>query len=199
MGKRDARVDAYIAKARDFAKPILTEIRARVHAACPDVEEDMKWSSPTFMYHGMLCGMAAFKEHAIFGFWKGPLVLGSRAEEAGTAGSFRTRLTKVSDLPAKKAMAADIKKARALNEAGVTLPRATRGSAKPVVVPGDLAAALGKNRKAQAAFDKFSPSHKREYVEWITGAKRDETRARRLHAAIQQISEGKPQNWKYMK
>jgi uncharacterized protein YdeI (YjbR/CyaY-like superfamily) len=199
MGKRDARVDAYIAKAADFAKPILIEIRERVHAACPEAEEDMKWSSPSFLYHGMLCGMAAFKGHAIFGFWKGPLVLGSRAEDAGTAGSFRTRLTKLSDLPSKKAMAADIKKAMALNEAGVTLPRAARRPAKPVVVPDDLAAALRKNQKAKAEFDRFPPSHKREYVEWITGARQEETRTRRLQTAIRQISEGKPQNWKYMK
>jgi len=199
MGKRDPRVDAYIEKAADFAKPILIEIRARVHAACPDVEEDMKWSSPTFLYRGMLCGMAAFKEHAMFGFWKGPLVLGSRAEEAGSSGAFRTRLVKVSDLGSKKAMAADIKKAMALNEAGVTLPRARRRPAKPAAVPDDLAAALQKNQKAQAAFEKFSPSHQREYAEWITQAKRAETRARRLQIAVQQISEGKPQNWKYMK
>jgi len=198
MGKRDPRVDAYIAKAGDFAKPILTEIRARVHAACPDVEEAMKWSSPTFIYRGMLCGMAAFKEHAIFGFWKGPLVLGNRAEEAGATGAFRTRLTKVSDLGPKKTMAADIRKAMALNEAGITLPR-SRGPVKAVLVPDDLAAALRRNKKAQTAFEKFSPSHKREYVEWITQAKREETRTRRLQTAIQQISEGKPQNWKYMK
>jgi uncharacterized protein YdeI (YjbR/CyaY-like superfamily) len=156
----------------------------------------MKWSSPSFMYRGMLCGMAAFKEHAIFGFWKGPLVVGTREDRTA---SFRTRLTKLSDLPSKKAMAADIRKAMALNEAGVTLPRAARGPAKPVIVPDDLGAALGKNKKAQAAFEKFSPSHKREYVEWITQAKREETRTRRLQTAIQQISEGKPQNWKYMK
>ena len=198
MGEKDPRVDAYIAKAADFAKPILTEIRKRVHAACPAAEEDMKWSSPTFLYHGMMCGMAAFKEHAIFGFWKGPLVLGDRADAAGTSGAFRTRMTKVSDLGSMKAMAANIKKAMALNEQGVTLPR-TRGKAKPVVVPADFAAALGKNTRAQAAFDKFPPSHKREYIEWIAEAKRDETRSRRLQTAIKQIAQGKPQNWKYMK
>lgn len=198
MGKRDPRVDAYIAKSADFAKPILTEIRKRVHAACPDVEEAMKWSSPTFMYHGMMCGMAAFKAHAIFGFWKGPLVLGDRADEPGAAGSFRTRLAAVSDLPSAKAMAGDIKKAMTLNEQGVTLTR-TRTPIRPIVVPNDLKAALRANTKARVAFDKFPPSHKREYVEWITQAKREETRARRLQTAIQQISEGKPHNWKYMK
>ena len=198
MGKKDPRVDAYIAKAADFAKPILTEIRKRVHAACPEVEEDMKWSSPTFLYHGMMCGMAAFKEHAIFGFWKGPLVLGDRADAAGTSGAFRTRMTKVSHLGPVRAMAADIKKAMALNEQGVTLPRA-RGPARPVTIPDDLAAALRTNKKARAEFDKFPPSHKREYVEWISGAKREETRSRRLQTAIKQIAQGKSQNWKYEK
>jgi uncharacterized protein YdeI (YjbR/CyaY-like superfamily) len=198
MGTKDPRVDAYIANAADFAKPILIEIRERVHAVCPDVEEDMKWSSPTFMYHGMMCGMAAFKAHATYGYSKGPLIFPERAGEPG-AGPYQTRLTKLSDLPSKKAMAADIKKAMALNEAGVTLPRQPRKTAQAIVVPDDLAGALRKNRKAQAAFEKFSPSHKREYVEWITGAKREETRIKRLAVAIQQISEGKPQNWKYMK
>lgn len=199
MGKKDPRVDAYIAKAADFAKPILNEIRERVHAACPSVEEAMKWSSPTFLHHGMLCGMAAFKGHAIFGFWKGPLVIGSRAEDPGAAGGFRTRLTKLSDLPSKKAMAADIKRAMALNERGVTLPRTPRKPATAVVVPDDLSAALKKNKKAQAVFEGFPPSHKREYVEWITEAKREETRARRLQTAVQQIADGQPHNWKYRK
>ena len=199
MGKRDPRVDAYIGKSADFAKPILEHLRDVVHAACPQVEETMKWSFPHFMHHGMLCGMAAFKEHAIFGFWKGPLVLGSRAEEAGASGAFRTRLTKVSDLGSKKTMAADIRKAMALNDAGVTIKKAPKAAAKPIAVPTDLAAALAKNKKAKAAFDGFPPSHKREYVEWITEAKREETRSRRLETAIAQMAEGKPHNWKYMK
>ena len=199
MGKKDPRVDAYIAKARDFARPILIEIRDRVHAACPDVEETMSWSSPSFRYQGPMCGMAAFKEHVIFGFWKGPLILGKPAEGEGPAGAFRTKLTKVADLGPKKETAANIKKAMALNEQGVALPRGPRKDPAPAVVPDDLAAALKKNKKAQAAFDEFSPSHKREYVEWLTSAKREETRARRLQTAIAQIAEGKPQNWKYMK
>jgi uncharacterized protein YdeI (YjbR/CyaY-like superfamily) len=198
MGKRDPRVDAYIDKAAEFAKPILIEIRERVHEVCSACEESMKWSSPTFMYHGLLCGMTAFKEHASFGFWKGPLVLGARAGSDRPSDAYRIRLTSVADLGSKKAMAATIKKAMALNEAGVTIPR-TRTLPAPIVVPDDLAAALRKNRRAQAAFEKFSPSHQREYAEWITQAKREDTRVRRLETAIQQIAEGKPQNWKYMK
>jgi uncharacterized protein YdeI (YjbR/CyaY-like superfamily) len=196
MGKRDPRVDAYIAKAADFAKPILTELREIVHAACPDCEEAMKWNSPTFMYKGMLCGMSAFKEHAVFGFWKGPLVV----EEQEGDNPFRVfgRLTKPSELPSKKTLTGYIKKAMALNDAGVTIKQA-KAPAKPIAVPKDLASALAKSKKAKATFDGFPPSHKREYIEWITEAKRDETRTRRLQTAITQMAEGKPHNWKYMK
>src|SRR5258707_8349522 len=120
MGKRDQRVDAYIAKSADFAKPILNEIRGVVHAACPDVEETLKWSMPSFEHKGLMCGMAAFKEHATFGFWKHELILGKRTGEG--MGSFG-RLTCVGDLPSKKTLRACVKKAAALNDSGITQPR----------------------------------------------------------------------------
>ncbi len=198
MGKRDPRVDAYIAKAADFAQPILTEFREIVHAACPDCEEAIKWSSPSFMYKGLLCGMDAFKEHAVFGFWKGALGVDDQAKTVHPT-RMTIRITKLFDLPPRKVLIGYIKQAMALNDAGVKMTRPPRGTAKPVVVPKDLAAALAKNKKAQAAFERFPPSHKREYVEWITEAKREETRNRRLRIALRQIAEGKPQNWKYMK
>lgn len=198
MGQRDPRVDAYVAKSADFAKPILTRIRDAVHAACPAVEEDMKWSFPHFMYKGVLCSMASFKQHAAFGFWKSSLVLGDGAKDMDAMGQFG-RLMKTSDLPPQKTLAAYIKKAVALNDEGVKVPRKPKAPVKPIKVPPDLGAALKKNRKAQAAFDAFPPSHKREYIEWITEAKGDETRGRRLAQAIAWIAEGKSRNWKYEK
>src|SRR5215218_2360106 len=98
MGSRDPRVDAYIVKAAPFARPILMRIRK----GCPSVEETMKWSFPHFDYKGMLCGMAAFKQHCTFGFWKASLLegsIGSRAKDA--MGQFG-RITSVDDLPAEK-------------------------------------------------------------------------------------------------
>ena len=151
------------------------------------------------MYHGMLCGMAAFKEHAIFGFWKGPLVVGSRAEEAGTIGGVPHSSDEGVGSWLEEGDGRRHQEGHGAERSGRHAAARRRGPAKPVAVPDDLAAALRKNKKAQAAFEKFPPSHKREYVEWITQAKREETRARRLQTAIQQISEGKPQNWKYMK
>ena len=199
MGKKDPRVDAYIAKAGDFAKPILTRLRDAVHASCPDVEEDMKWRFPHFMYKGMLCSMASFKEHAAFGFWKGALVVGSESKNAEAMGHLG-RLKAVSDLPTKTVLAGYIRKAVALNDEGVRVPRATtRAAPKAVRLPADLAAALNKSRKARAAFAAFSPSHKREYIEWIAEAKSAGTRARRLQTAIEWMAEGKPRNWKYVR
>ncbi|HMD34722.1 MAG TPA: YdeI/OmpD-associated family protein [Vicinamibacterales bacterium] len=198
MGKRDPRVDAYIAKSADFAKPILIGLRDTIHAACPDVEETMKWSFPHFTYQGMLCSMAAFKQHAVFGFWKGSLIVDDDGKKAEPGMGQFGRITKMSDLPSTKRLTGYIRKAMTLNEDGITVPRPKkRARSKIVRVPPDLAAALRRNSKARAAFDAFSPSHKREYVEWITEAKAKETRVRRLQTAIEWMAQGKSRNWKY--
>lgn len=198
MGTRDPRVDAYIAKTQPFARPILEHIRAVVHSACPHVEETLKWSSPTFMYRGMLCGMAAFKEHATFGFWKHSLVVPNPKDKCHEAmGSFG-RLTSVKDLPARAVLTGMIKKAVKLNDKGVKAPHmVNRRQHKPLPVPADLRAALAKNRKARATFEGFSPSNQRDYISWIIEAKAKETRQRRLGTAIEWVTEGKIRNWKH--
>ena len=199
MGKRDERVDAYIAKSAEFARPILTHLREIVHAACPEVEETMKWSRPHFMYKGMLCGMSAFKEHCSFGFWKGSLIVEKGRDDDKTGMGQFGQITQVSDLPSKKVLSGYIKEAMKLNDAGVKSPtRSKPKTPREVVVPDDLTEALQKNKKALATFEKFPPSHKREYIEWITEAKTEATRTRRLETAIEWMAEGKPRNWKYM-
>ena len=199
MGTRDARVDAYIAKSADFARPILAHLREVVHAACPDAEETMKWSFPHFQYKGLLCSMAAFKEHCAFGFWKGSLIVGKGDGEAEKAMGQFGRIARLSDLPSRKVLTGYVKEAMKLNDEGVKVPsRSKPKTPGEVVVPDDLAAALKKNRKAGAAFDGFSPSHKREYIQWITEAKTEATRTRRLETAVEWMAEGKPRNWKYM-
>jgi uncharacterized protein YdeI (YjbR/CyaY-like superfamily) len=135
--------------------------------------------------------MAAFKEHIRFGFWKGALVTGKKGME---------RITSMKDLPPKKELIALIRKAAALNDQGVKAPRAKKSAPpKPAAPPDDLAAALKKNKKASAAFEEFSPGHRREYIDWITGAKAEETRKKRLDQAIEWIAEGKSRHWKHMK
>ena len=192
---RDGRIDAYIAKSADFAKPILTYLREVVHTACPQVEETMKWSSPHFLYQGMLCGMASFKSHCAFGFWRGSLVLDAKGKAREAMGHFG-RITSLDELPSRRVLTGYIKKAMELNEKGIT--RKKRPPKPEVTVPKDLATALRKNKKARAMFDGFSPSHRREYVEWITEAKTEATRQRRLETAIGWMAEGKSRNWKYI-
>src|SRR3954470_18608290 len=139
MPTRDPRIDAYIAKSADFAKPILTQIRETVHTACPEVEESLKWSMPFFSHHGPLMNMSAFKEHAAFGFWKGALVLGrGLGEDERAMGQFG-RITSVKDLPSKKELTALIKKAAKLNEEGVRVEKKTPRPELPV--PPELTAA----------------------------------------------------------
>jgi len=196
MGTRDKRVDAYVAKSADFAKPILEHIRDVVHEGCPEVEETIKWGFPNYQYKGMLCSMAAFKEHCTFGLWKGSLIVDAADRRSDEAMGQLGRITKLADLPPRKKLVGYVKKAKELNDAGVKVAKTTKP--KPVLEPpADLLAALRKNKKAQAAFDKFPPSHKREYVEWIVEAKTDETRQRRLAQAVEWMAEGKPRNWKY--
>ena len=196
MGKRDPKVDAYIRKAAPFARPILNELREIVHAACPDVEEAMKWSFPHFLYKGMLCSMASFKQHAAFGFWKGSLVTGGPPKE-NAMGHFG-RIASRSDLPSKTVLTGFVKQAAALNGQGVKVARVPKKAPpKPIAVPTDLTAAWRKNAKAKAGFAALSPSQRREYLEWITEAKTADTRARRLAQAIEWMAEGKSRNWKY--
>src|SRR5256714_8312808 len=198
MATKDPRIDAYIAKSADFAKPILKHLRKVVHAGCPDVVETMKWSMPHFDHKGVMCGMAAFKEHCAFGFWKADLILdpGETAETSGM-GSFGS-IQSLSDLPDEKKLVGYVKKAAALNEAGVKAPgRAARKKRPPIPVPEDFAAALKKNAKARKTFENFSPSHRREYLEWITEAKREETRKERMATSLKWLAEGKARNWKY--
>jgi uncharacterized protein YdeI (YjbR/CyaY-like superfamily) len=194
MPKTDPRVDAYIAKAPEFAKPILTHLRALAHQACPDVEETLKWRVPHFTYKGILFATAGFKQHCAVHFWKGKLILEDdrRKDGFGNLG----KVTSISELPDKKRLLHYIKKAVELNEGGVKSP-AKKAAKKKLIVPGYLRAALSGNKKAQAAFDNFSPSHQREYVEWITEAKREETREKRIKTMLQWLAQGKSRNWKY--
>jgi uncharacterized protein YdeI (YjbR/CyaY-like superfamily) len=199
MATKDPRIDAYIAKSAAFAKPILKHLRKVVHAGSPEVQETLKWSMPHFDYKGVMCGMAAFKEHCAFGFWKADLILDRPANtEKSGMGSFGC-IRSVADLPNEKTLIGYVKKAAALNEAGIKAPgRSQPKKRAPLRAPDYFTAALKKNAKARKTFEEFSPSHRREYIEWVTEAKRAETRRERLDKSIKWLSEGKARNWKYM-
>ncbi|HEX6915679.1 MAG TPA: YdeI/OmpD-associated family protein [Chitinophagaceae bacterium] len=203
MPQKDKRIDEYIKKAQPFAQPIMRHLRELIHEAVPEVTETIKWGMPYFDYKGLLCSFASFKQHAVFGFWKGPLIsdpkgyLQERSAKGGEAMGHLGRITSLSDLPPDKVLIGFIRQAKKLNDEGAKVPDAAK-KIKPVVpVPDYFTNALKRNRKAKSAFDTFSPSHQREYVEWITEAKTEATREKRLDQALEMLCEGKKRNWKY--
>jgi uncharacterized protein YdeI (YjbR/CyaY-like superfamily) len=200
MGTRDPRVDAYIEKSAEFARPILSHLREVVHAAVPEVAEEIKWGMPSFNYKGILCGMAAFKEHCAFNLWKGSLILGPDGRSTEAMGTFG-RITSLADLPPDDELTRYLREARRLNDEGVKAPRREKPAEekKELAMPDDFAAALEANPTAKATYDGFSPSKRKDYLEWITEAKSDATRRKRLDTSIQWLAEGKSRMWKYEK
>ncbi|HEY0504011.1 MAG TPA: YdeI/OmpD-associated family protein [Lysobacter sp.] len=199
MAHVDPRVDAYIAKSAEFARPLLAQVREVVHAACPEAEETLKWGMPSFTWRGrILCGMAAFKQHMTLWFWHGKDIVGGAGQDEAM-GQFG-RITGKADLPGKRELRDYVKQAMALAESGARRPAAKKAAPKAeLAIPDDLATALRGNAKARATFEGFAPSYRRYYIEWLVEAKREDTRARRLRQAVEWLAEGKPRNWKYMK
>lgn len=200
MKNTDPRVDAYIEKSAEFAQPILRHIRKVVHQAVTDIEETIKWGFPHFERKGIVCSMAAFKAHCAFGFHKASLMKDS-AKLLGRVGKTAMghvgRITSLQDLPDDKTLKVYVREAAGLNERGVKLPQRKRAP-KKLEIPAWFSKALAGNPAAQKTFDGFSYTNKKEYVDWVTGAKREDTRQKRLDTALEWMAEGKPRNWKYM-
>lgn len=201
--QQSEKIDAYIDKAADFAKPILTHLHKLVHKACPGVEETWKWSFPHFDYKGMMCSMAAFKQHCSFNFWKASLLndpkgfLKERAAQGGEGMGNFGRIRSLKDLPPDGVIIDFIRQAKKLNDDGVKLPQKEKKPSAELTVPEYFTAELKRNKKALNVFEKFPTSHKKEYLQWITEAKTEATRNRRMHTAIEWMAEGKGRNWKY--
>jgi uncharacterized protein YdeI (YjbR/CyaY-like superfamily) len=193
---RDPRIDAYIARQADFARPILEHLRRVVHEAAPDVEETIKWSMPHFLYKGrMFAGMAAFKAHATFGLWQASAVLGETGSEREAMGQFG-RLGSIDDLPPEEELKAIIRRA-AEHAQQPRKPRPKKPPKPELETPPELNAALDAKPAARATFDNFPPSCRRDYVEWVVEAKRPETRDKRIAQAVEWMAEGKKRHWKY--
>ena len=199
----DPRVDMYIEKAGPFAQPVLTHLRNLVHQACPRATESVKWGMPFFLQQGIvLCHMAAFKQHCAFGFW-GPemkKVLATDGLVSSKAMGSLGRITGLRDLPADRLLLRYMSQAAEFVESGQrkkSIDRKPKAAKPHLRVPVELSAALKKNKLAAKAFERFSPSCRREYVEWIWAAKRQETKERRVAQAVEWIAQGKSRNWKY--
>jgi uncharacterized protein YdeI (YjbR/CyaY-like superfamily) len=200
---RNPAVDAYIAKAPDFAQPILKHVRKLMHKGCPKIEETIKWGVPAFERDGIVAMMAAFKRHVSFGFWSERLIrekLGADADRVfpkdAKLGMGGRRYLARAELSADAVILRAVKAAVALNEAGVRPKRALKRKPPPKAPPY-LVAALRKNAKARATYGRLTPGQRREYVDWLTEAKQDATRERRLALTVEWLAAGKQRNWKY--
>lgn len=202
MPQLNSKVDDYIDQSQDFAKPILIHFRAWVHEACPECVEKIKWGMPHFDHKGMMVSMASFKAHCTVNFWKGALINDPynvmEVGETSAMGQFG-KIQSLDDLPKREIMMDLLNQAVDLNNRGVKLPSKPKTDKKEVVVPDYFEQLLSDHPKAQEVFENFSYSHRKEYVEWITEAKREATREKRMATAIEWISEGKGRNWKYEK
>lgn len=203
MGKYDKRVDFYINKSSDFAKPILTHIRELIHKSSDKIEETIKWGFPHFDYKGTVCSMASFNKHCAFGFWKAKLLKDKyqllQIQDREAMGSLG-RITKIKDLPEDKIFVEYIKEAIKLNDEGVKIPKVPKPAAKKeLIIPDYFIEFIGKNKKALKTFKDFSYSHKKEYVKWVDEAKTEPTKLKRLETTLEWLKEGKTRNWKYAK
>lgn len=195
MPKTDPRIDAYIAKAAPFAQPILGKLRQLVHSADPEIEETIKWGMPFFECGGIVCHMAAFKAHCAFGLWRGgPTAKTEKADEA--MGQFG-RITKLADLPSDASVVKLVRAAVERNRSGAPVRAKPKTPRAPIAMTPEFRAALGRSKAARATFDAFPPSQQREYLEWITEAKTEATRDKRIATAVEWLAEGKTRMWKY--
>lgn len=194
----DERIDAYIAKAPPFARPILEKVRARVHAAVPDADEAIKWGMPAYLAGGkILLITAAFKGHAALNFWRGQ-ELESSHDAVGALGQFG-RIEALDQLPSDAELDRLIREAAELARNAPAPRKAKHEPKAPAAMHADFQAALDQAPKAKATLDALPPSARRDYLDWIADAKQDATRSKRIASAIEWLSEGKRRNWKYEK
>ena len=189
----DPKVDAYIAKAAPFAQPIMIHLRAAIHDAVPGLDEAIKWGMPHFLYKGKnLAGISAFKAHCAF-------VIHGDGRQSDAMGQYG-KIASLADVPGVNVIKSKLADAAArIDAAGTALkkPAVPRAPKPELSIPPEFAAALAAAPVAKAALEASAPSHRREYLEWISEAKRPETRDKRIAQAIEMLSEGKKRNWKY--
>lgn len=203
MENRNPAFDTYMDKAAPFARPILAHLRNLAHAAQPGLSETLKWGFPHFEYKGMVCHMAAFKQHCVFGFWKATLLTDPHqvlTVQGKTAMGHLGQIKSLADLPADDILVAYIREAVQLNEENRKVPaKAAAGQAKDLEVPDYFLEALAQHAAADRTFRNFSRSQQKEYVDWLAEAKTEATRSKRLDTAMEWLAEGKVRNWKYVK
>jgi len=187
------QINSYIAEQPEWQRRLLVRLRQLIHAHDTEVEETWRWNAPGFDHGGIMIGLHGFKTCVSVWFHKGALlkdthglfVLTEKDEERG----IRKYKVNEGEPINEKAFADLVKQAVKLNGAGTKLGDAKPAS-KALVVPPELENCLKKDEEAWEHWENFNHSHKKEYVEWIDDAKKDETRKRRIAQALEMIREG---------
>ena len=188
---KSENVTTYIENAASFAQPILSKIREIVHQACPEIEENLKWSFPHFNYRGkIICSMAAFKQHCAFTFWlaaqlKDQDKILQRGESQKSMGHLG-KLQSPDQIPDQNILINYIHEAINLSQAESRVVRKLTDRTE-IKIPVELEAALKKNKEVYRKFDQLPYSHRREYVNYITEAKKADTRERRITKTIEKL------------
>ncbi|MFM1947563.1 MAG: hypothetical protein RL207_1846 [Bacteroidota bacterium] len=200
---QDSRVDAFIEKSADFARPILQEMRSIIQEAHPELEETWKWSFPNYTFNGkIICSFSAFKNHCSFGFWLGAQMSDPHhiLEQVGkTAMGSLGKITTVSQLPERELLITYILHAIELSEKGVTVQKKSQAIDKPEQTSLDFPEFFLNAQKEGASFDRLSPSQRKEYVTWIFDSKTSETKNKRTKIMLENLRDGKSLHWKYKK
>jgi len=193
------KIDAYIDKQADFARPILHILRQWIRESHPAVIEDYKWGGPHFhLGKGLVMGMGGFKHHVSLFFMEGALIedpYGLLAQGKGEA-MRHVKLTSEEELHQhEQAIRYYLSEAFRNAEAGRKVDK--KALRKPLVIPDWVREALQKVPDAWANFEGMSWSHQKEYLEYLTEAKREDTRQRRLAKTIELLLQKKGLNDKY--
>jgi len=191
------KISAYIEKASGEQKEILNRLRVFLLQEEFKITEDWKWNAPNYNSKGMICWLAYFKNHVGINFFKGSLIEDLHGLYDDACMDKRNRQIKFrssSDVDETK-LKHYLYEAIKLNKEG------TKVQAKKIdtEIPEDLAQAFASHPNAKAFFDKLAAGYKRDYIEWITSAKQEKIRLKRLNTTIEWLSEGKKKNWKYEK
>jgi len=189
-------IDEAFSKFTGFQKEYCNHLRKLIHKAMPDVKEDWKWG-PNFNVNGMVCGVWGFKDHVKLVFFKGSAMkdtyklFNQGKENEGNRSINFSSADKIDD----KKIIEYLKEAAEINRKGIKLVK----KEIKVVMPAILVKALNKDKASKTYFESLAPSHRRDYADYISQAKQEETQLRRLDKVMEMLTDKRTLNDKYMK
>lgn len=189
-------VDEYFANVK-FGKEMLLKLRELLVST--ELEENIKWGCPVYSLNGKnIAGLASFKSYVGLWFYQGALMADKagvliNAQEDKTRALRQWRFNNAEEIDHELAL--DYIREAIDNQKSGKEIKADRS--KPITIPDELADAFLKDPSLKLGFSKFSTGKKREFTDYISEPKRQETRLMRLEKVIPLILEGISLNDKY--